>query len=256
MEQGQHSKSRFVFGGIVLTMAALLLLLGVANAHRASAQQGHPGVDFNMSVPGYPACDTSHGDALCELPPGISFTVNVTLGPLPADVPSYEGYDIELDFTGFTSQNDASTRSWPDCAYPAASYDTPGAIRMACSIGADVPPSTYTGLVGKVTFNCAHSGIITMPHGNTRTDLLRNIQTTLWEPGPSEMLDISCGPRPTPTPTAIPATATPVPGLSPTGSGGTSGTRDNSLELWLAVGAVLACAAGLSLMSWRFARSR
>jgi hypothetical protein len=257
MEQTQHSKNRFVFGGAVLTVAALLLLFGVANAHRASAQ-AHPGVNFTMSVVGHPGCDTSQGNALCELPPGSSFVVNVTLGPLPADVPSYEGYDIELDFTGFTSLNDASTSSWPDCAYPAASYGTPGAIRMGCAIGAGAAPSTYTGLIGKVSFNCAQSGIITMPHGNTRTDLLQNIQTSLLEPGPSESLDISCGPRPTPTSPAVAATATPTPapGLSSTGSGGISGTHDNRLELWLAVGAVLVCAAGLSLMSWRFARSR
>ncbi|MGH7484384.1 MAG: hypothetical protein ACREMY_02120, partial [bacterium] len=145
MEQHEHSKTRWliVLGGALVVMAAFLLTISTGSPRQASAAE-HAGVNFTMSVPGYAGCNTSAGNAQCYIPPGTTFTVNVALGALPSDVPGHEGYDIKLAYSGVTSANNASVAMWPDCAYLAYSYDTPGIVQMGCAIGADAPDSTYT----------------------------------------------------------------------------------------------------------------
>ena len=257
MEQHEHSKSRglVALGGALVVMTAFLLALSTGSSRHALAD-AHPGINFTMAVPGYAGCDTGMGDAQCYIPPGATFTVNVTLGALPADVAGHEGYDIKLAYNGVTSLNNASVAMWPDCAYPAYTYDTPGVVQMGCSIGADAADSHYTGLVGTEGFTCAQSGAITMQHGSGATDLFQSLSQILWEPGAGETLNITCGSPPTPT---VPPTATHVPGLSSTGSGGALGHSDNNetMALWLVIGSLATLsAAALAAMSWRFARGR
>lgn len=257
MEQHEHSKTRrlVALGGALVVMTAFLLALSTGSPRHALAD-AHPGINFTMTVPGYAGCNTSTGDAQCYIPPGATFTVNITLAALPADVPGHEGYDIKLVYSGVTSLDNASVAAWPDCAYPAYTYDTPGVVQMGCAIGIDAADSTYTGQVGTADFTCAQSGTITMEHGSGSTDLFQSLSQILYEPGGGETLNIGCGSPPTPT---VPPTATRVPGLSPTGSGGALTHNDNNgtMALWLAIGSLAALsAAALAAMSRRFARGR
>src|ERR1700675_1641378 len=103
MERREHVSGRLVaFGGALLAMAALLLISTAQTASPAFAEP-HPGLNFTASVPGYAGCNTSQGDAQCYIPPGTTFPVDVTLDPLPSDIPSYQGYDIKMSYTGLTS---------------------------------------------------------------------------------------------------------------------------------------------------------
>lgn len=253
MELPEHVRDRSaaLWGALLV---ALLLLGTTAGAASRVFARPHPGLNFSVSVPGYPGCDTSQGDAQCYIPPGTSFTANVTLDPLPSDIPSYQGYDIKLQYTGLTSADNASTAMWPACAYPATYYQ-PGLVNMACTIG--VPPagpSSYSGLVGTNDFTCAQSGTLSLLHGDGNTDLQGDVGIVYSEPGPAETLNITCGSPPTPTP---PATATPLPGLTSAGSGGGLDAGEGGAGQWLVIGSLLGLAAmSLVVLSWRFARSR
>lgn len=261
MEQHKQSKTkRLAAVGGALAALAFFLALSAGSAPHALAD-AHPGVNLSASVPGYAGCDTSSGDAQCYIPPGTTFTVNVTLGALPSDVSGYQGIDIQLNYSGVTSQNNGDVTEWSDCVYPAYSYDTPGVVTMACAIGAGASDSTYSGIVGTIDFTCAASGTISLEHGNTLTDIIQSVSQVLWEPGTSETLNITCGSPPTATPpsTATPqATSTPVPGLGSTGSGGSlqSGGEGSTLMLLLGAAVATVAAAGtLSIRTWRMRRS-
>jgi hypothetical protein len=176
----------------------------------------------------------------------------VILASLPADVPSYEGYDIIINYTGLTSADDATTASWPDCGFP-AQFFTAGKVAMGCSIGLPpAGPSTYIGLIGTNTFTCNSSGAITLKHGVGNTILTETVGSQRAESADgSETLNITCGSRP-------PATATPKPttqpGLPGTGNGG-SQSSGTDLALWLAITALLvAGAAGAGAYGLRYAR--
>jgi hypothetical protein len=222
---------------------------------RVSADD-HPGLNFTISVPSVPGCTTANGDAQCYIPPGTTFTLDVTLEALPSDITSYEGIDALLAYTGLTSANNASMASWPDCAYPATSYDT-GQVTMGCTVGLPpAVPSTYTGVVGTNDFTCTQSGAIGLPHGEGHTDLVEAVTLTHSEPGNADTLTIGCGSPPTPTPTPAP---TPLPALVSSGSAGTLSEAggNGSAALWLAIASLLTVAgAGFVVFGWRFARSR
>jgi hypothetical protein len=254
MEQHERSKIPWMaLGGALVVMAALLAGFSAGSPRQALAAE-HPGVNFTVAVPGYSGCDTSAGNAQCYIPPGTTFTVNVTLGSLPSDVPGHEGYDIKLAYSGVTSQDNASVDSWPDCAYPAYTYDTAGVVQMGCAIGIDSTASTYTGLVGTAGFTCAASGSITLEHGSGSTDLFQSISQILWEPGGSETLNITCGSPPTAT---TPPTATRAPGLGPSGVGDALDGNDGTTALWLAIASLGALTmVALAAMSWRLSRGR
>ncbi len=161
-----------------------------------------PDVNFWISVKGVPGCSTEHGDATCQISPGSTFEVDVYLGPLPTTVPSYAGFDIALQHSGVTPNHDASTAAWPDCVFPAASYDdVPHAdqVKFACAVG--VPPaggSHYSGLIGTLSFVCAQSGAISLLPGAYNTDLVEfdNISISHAEdPSATDILTINCGPN-------------------------------------------------------------
>jgi hypothetical protein len=255
MERLEHVSGRLVaFGGALLAIAALLLIAVAQTASPAFAEP-HPGLNFTASVPGYAGCNTSQGDAQCYIPPGTTFTVNVTLDPLPSDIPSYQGFDIKMSYTGLTSADNASTASWPDCGYP-ASYFEAGLVNMGCAVGLPpAGPSTYTGLVGTNDFTCSQSGAITLLHGDGNTDLIQDTVVVLGEVGPSEILNITCGSPPTAT--TVP-TATPLPRLTASGSAGSLSQADNhAMAQWLLIGSLMSlAAASLVVLGWKSARSR
>ena len=245
--QEDNKRRRLAFGAAALATGALLVAWALGSAGPASAEP-HPGVNYNMSVGGFSGCNTSQGDAQCYIPPGTAFTLSVTLEPLPSDVPSYEGFDVTLEYTGLTSADNANVEHWPDCGFPVTSFE-PGTILVGCAIGVEpAPASTYVGLMVTNDFTCSQSGSIRMPHGYGSTDLLQNVALPLSEPGDAETLNITCGAAPT---------ATPLPTLVGTGSGGAFNQSDaDGTGLWLAVGALLALTGGAAVLSWTFARNR
>jgi hypothetical protein len=212
-------RNRALLAGI-LTAIILGLVWARLGPTPASAQaQPDPGLQFYIGVDGVPNCDTKSGDATCNLAPGSTFVIDVNLEPLPSDIPNYDGFDIYLQYSGVTAQQDASTDAWPDCGFPAKSYDT-GVVYFTCVIS--VPPagpSTYTGIIGTNSFTCAQSGSIALVHGQgTFTDLIDDANQTHIETDSRETLTINCvegGVTPIPsTPQARPTsapTATPLP---------------------------------------------
>ena len=247
-QEDTRRRSLLVFGAAGLAAVALLAVWAVGSTGRASADEPHPGVNYTMSAGGFSSCNTSQGDAQCYIPPGTTFTLSVTLEPLPSDIPSYEGFDITLEYTGLTSADNASVDSWPDCGFPATGYD-PGRVVMGCSVDVKpAPPSTYTGLIGTNDFTCSQSGAITMLHGSGPTDLLQNVASIFSEPGDAETLNITCGSPPTPTP---------LPTLVSSGHGGAfNHPGSNGNGPWLAIGSLLALTGAAAALSWAFARNR
>ena len=235
--------------------AIALLLSWSFGTMSAQATTPHPGLNFTLVAEGQNGCDTSGGDTVCYIDPGTEFSLNVVLESLPSDIPSYEAYDIAIEYTGLTSADDASTSSWPDCEYPAAGYPGVGKVLMGCVVG--IPPagpSTYAGVIGTNTFTCSESGTITLRHGVGNTILTETLGVPQHAEGEGtgETLNITCGSPPTPTSTPQPAVPTALPGTGTAGPdhGGSAGTG-----LWITIGALLAvAAAGAGVFGRRFAR--
>jgi hypothetical protein len=196
---------------IAFFAVALVCIALATTAGRGSAHEPHPGLNFWIAVDGVPNCSTQNGDGTCDIAPGVSFVVGTHLDPLPGDLPHYDGYDIELLHQGVTPNHDASSDAWPDCAFPAASYDestAPDRVIFGCASGVPpAQPSTYTGLIGTVSFVCAASGSLQLVHGITRTDVLDDqIQGHAEDPNRTDTLTINCAAGgavpPTPAPVA------------------------------------------------------
>jgi hypothetical protein len=210
---------------LILTSIAVATLTSIWAANGAvlpvSAHEPHPGLQFSISVQGITSCDTRHGDATCSIPAGATFPVAVNLDGLPADVPSYGGFDIYLKYDGVTPLQDASDSAWPDCGYPASHYGN-GFVGFGCSIGVSAvgpgaaSPSTYIGLIGTNSFTCDESGSIALVHGfgSGHTDLIQDVIQGVVNghsegDGAAETINIICAspltPDPTPTPVLLPA---------------------------------------------------
>jgi hypothetical protein len=185
------------------TLAALLVLFLAAlgqpriPARTAHAHMAHLGLDFSLEVAGTPTCNTSRGDATCTLAAGHEFTVNVNLGPLPSDIPNYEGFDIYITYDGVASRGTPSTAAWPDCAFAAVAPPEAGRVAFGCAIG--VPPagpSTYTGTIGTAQFVCSQAGRIVLDNTGVNghmTDLVESGYAEHTDPTPTETLNITCG---------------------------------------------------------------
>lgn len=233
---------------------ALLLTWSLGTSMKADAHFPHPGLNYSIEAEGESGCDTTAGDAVCYIDPGIEFTLNVTLDALPSDIPSYDGFDVYIQYTGLTSADDADAAVyWPDCGYPAVHFDA-GLVAAGCSIGIDPgTPSTYAGLVLTNGFTCSESGTISLVHGDGQTDLLESVPNHHAEGvGTLETLDITCGDPPTPTSTAAPPIPTALPG---TGTAGLSQDGGMGAGVWLAIAALMTLAlVGLGAAGWRTAR--
>jgi uncharacterized repeat protein (TIGR01451 family) len=234
----------------------------------ADAHDGHPGLSFSLAAAnaststatpgaGTPtatpipaACNTSGGNPNCSFALNQTFQVRVFLNSLPTGVTGYEGFDVQLNYSGVnfvtnTTSPDAGSPptvggNWPNCVFEAAGIGT-GVVLVGCSIGISAPVSSYTGRIATFDFQCPGVngfGSITMIHDtNGATSLLENPSTKHSEgtspgtPGAPESLSITCGtpptatrtPTPTPTKTNTPTitntpTNTPTPTISPTPS--------------------------------------
>ncbi len=243
-----------------LGVLALLLSWSFGTSMKADAHIPHAGLNYSIEAEGESGCDTTEGDAVCYIDPGTEFTLNVTLDPLPSDIASYEVFDVRLEYTGLTSDDDADAAAyWPDCGFPAAHFKA-GLIAAGCSIGFEPgTPSTYTGLMLTNGFTCSESGTISLVHGDGQTDLLGTISEHHGEgEGTRETLDVTCGDPPTPTSTAAPpATPTALPATLPgTGTAGLDQDSSAGAGVWLAIAALMTVAiVGLGAFGWRKARS-
>lgn len=251
-----HLRARglVALGGLVGALA-LLVAWSFGIAMHAEAHTPHEGLNFTIEAEGsQTGCSTSQGDAVCYVLPGSTFTLDVMLASL-GDIPSYEGYDIVVDYTGLTSADDASSSSWPSCGFPAQFFQ-PGKVAIGCTIG--LPPagaSTYTGVIATNSFTCSNSGTITLHHGSAYTILTEAVGVQHAEATDSrETLNITCGVAPTPTSTVPPTPGQPT-ALPGTGTGGADQDGGTGAGLWVAIGVLLTVAiAGAGVFGWRFAR--
>lgn len=285
-------RSRALTGGILAAIMVGLMCVHLGG-NTASAHSPHPGLNFWIAVDGVTNCNTKTANASCSLAPGVTFVIGAYLDPLPSDIPNYGGFDVSLRHAGVTPNHDASTNPWPDCAFPAAAYDMAPTdtdiVRFACTVGAPpAGPSTYTGLLGTISFVCAQSGSISMVHGATETDLIEfehidPLHIHGEDPNTTETLTINCvqgGATPIPTtpragsttaPTGTPlppteqakatatakAQATASAKKTPTtGGGGGGGGGLGGGVIAIIVVAAVAVAGGAGFFGWRYLQGR
>ncbi len=207
-------RSRAVASAI-LTAIVLGLAWARLGPTPASADRPHPGLDFSIAVFGVSNCDTKSGDATCNLAPGSTFVVDAILQPLPSDIPSYEGFDIVMGYSGVTPLGQASSASWPDCVFAAVAPPRAGQVAFGCAVGIPPTPSTYTGIIGTAVFSCDQSGSVNLVHGPSGhfTDLVQGPALIHAEdPQTTETLTINCvagGVTPIPTTPEVSAPSTP-----------------------------------------------
>jgi hypothetical protein len=143
------------------------------------------------------ACNSSGTPTnVCNVALGATFNVNFYLNSLPtAFVDSYAGYDVLLQYTGLTAtgtQQSLHLDYWPECAFPASNFSSPGQIFAGCSIGVSQSDSTYTGRIAAPEFTCTADGAITLVHGEGHTDIVNYPPPIAFSEGSDESLTIHC----------------------------------------------------------------
>ena len=225
------------FVAVAVTALLLVTLLGRGGGDVARADDGHPGMNMSIGVDtgGTAAddCSTLAGTTNCSVPLNGTFRVRTYLNTLPLLVTSYEGFDIQLNFSGVTflnQPNNATNPSpdagasptvggnWPNCVFEASGVQ-PGVLIFGCAIGTSSSASTYTGRIGTSDFQCPGVNgfaTITMVHGIAGSTSIIEFGSTKHAegttpdvPGAPESLSITCGTPPT-------LTNTPSPTLTPT----------------------------------------
>lgn len=244
---------------VALGVLALLLSWSLGTNMKAEAIIPHPGLNYSIEAVGEDGCDTTEGDAVCYIDPGTEFTLNVTLDALPDEIPSYEAFDVRLEYSGLTSGDDADAQAhWPDCGFPVAHFEA-GLVAAACAIGiAPGTPSVYDGLMLTNSFTCSESGAISLVHGDGKTDLLQGVDPNLHHAegdGTMETLNITCGDPPTPTSTAAPPTPAIPTALPEVGTAGADQGGSTGAGIWLAIAALMTVAMiGLGAFGLKYAR--
>lgn len=154
-------------------------------------------VDFSIGidVDGDTADDCSTKDGAepskCSLPAGnqSAFTLSVYLNDF--DVSGYDAFDVHLSFHGVSVKDDEMAVQAPDCDYTVTASSATHA-GLGCIVH-EAPPSSYTGLIGTVGFNCNASGPIALLHGESDTYLIDDDGTFHMEgEGTSETLAVNC----------------------------------------------------------------
>ena len=213
---------------VLLGAVVLAFVAGYRPAQRADAAFPQPGLDFSISVG--TQCDSTAGPADCSFSRGETFTLDLNLNTIPEGF-RWEGYNVGMDFSGVAVNPSSLVKQgpdlWPDCSFPALDFSIPGQFYGACSSGAASLPTTYTGPLLHLDFQCANADVlatIRLLHGEAYTELLSELTTVHSGETGSEALTIRCGTPPTPTPTNTPtpggATATPT--ATPTPGGATA----------------------------------
>lgn len=154
------------------------------------------GLDFSIAIDangdGIDDCTTREEHrSECRLTPGSAFTVRVDVNALPADMPTYVGFDARLTYAGVESTH-KSIALWPDCGYP-ASFHEHGRALFGCAAPIN-GSSTFVGPLGESHFTCAGNGSVTLVHGNDKTALVDDgfINRAEASRG-SEVLTVTCG---------------------------------------------------------------
>jgi hypothetical protein len=138
--------------------------------------------------------------ATCHVDAGANFTVSAYLNNL-GGIANYKGFDISLNYTGVTlvGVDKATGSNWPSCGFPVTSTPAASSILAGCTVNVGgTPPSSYTGRIATMTFNCAANGSITMLHGAGGTDIAQPVTPTPLSEnhgeveGSSETLTIVC----------------------------------------------------------------
>ncbi len=255
---------------LAVGLMLLVVFYGRDSSKKASADDGHAGLNFSIGAPlstltgpgtatptstntpggGTPTatpvpdtCSTFSGSPNCTFALNQVFRVRVYLKSLPTGVSSYEGFDVQLNFSGVTfveRPNDSQSASpdaganptvggnWPNCVFEA--YGTlPGVLTFGCAIGVSASASTYTGRIATADFQCpAVNGFatVTMVHGTAGSTSITEFGSTKHAEGPGsgtpgapESLSITCGSPPTATKTNTPTrtnTLTPTITSTPT----------------------------------------
>ena len=149
-------------------------------------------------------CNTGGGGTGCTVRQDGTFNVMVRLDALPAEsTGAYLGWDAVLNYTGVSAKG-LPTFAWPDCDLPASHSAIAGVAAASCAIDPFGNPSSYTGLLVSLPFNCTASGTIALVHGQGATVLHDSGNATFVEDAPGETLSIHCGPETTPTPKPTP----------------------------------------------------
>ena len=196
------------FSIIIVVTVVLILSWRGADDGQVAAHAPHAALNFSIAVDvngdTTNDCSTNGGPLGCSLATGSSFTLRVYLNNLPNGVPSYEGFDIYLEYAGVTSKNNASSAPWPNCANAASSYSS-GTVTFGCAVSSGAPPSSYVGLIGTSAFNCPATpatGTITLTHAVGKTQLIESGSSSAHAEGAgtTEGLTINCGTGGGPTP--------------------------------------------------------
>ncbi len=197
-----------------LLVAVLVLTWGHETGARVEAG-GTAGLNFTLHVGA--TCDTSAGAQKCQLDPGETFPVTVTLDDISGiGGAAYDALAVTIQFTGVTSNERLDMQppdNWPGCVFEATAF-APTFENVGCTIGIGADHSTYTGTIATGSFTCAASGTMSLSHNAADTLVIDANGLTLFEDGTDE-LTINCGAAPTPTDTPA-ATPTPCDGPCPT----------------------------------------
>ncbi len=223
----------------VLTVALVAMVVSlsflVGSTHRAAAiATVDPDLDFLInSTTGGQNCDSSGTPtATCTFPLNSAFTMNFSLHSL-GSATTWQAYDLLVAVQNLTVVEASLAQTvaqdpgvWPDCAIPVADFSNPRntdppQLIASCSEGIGATPSTYTGLLMRLDFQCgasnAEGSLTLLPQGlfDDGTHLLVDYADQRIE-DTGESLTIICGTLPTPTATATRTPGGPTDTPSPT----------------------------------------
>jgi hypothetical protein len=191
-------------------------------------------------------CGTGPAEVpICSIAPGAQFKVLTYLNSFPVGVLNYAAYDTVFEYQGVTSKP-VVTHEWPDCALVAGPVYFSSFVATGCSSGVGAPPSTYTGLILKVTFTCTANGSVALAHDVGKTTLYSASASSFIEgAGTQDLLTINCNAAastPTPTPPSVGGSA-----VEPQGGS----TAFSLVPMLIDAAVLLAAATGVSLGVFR-----
>ncbi len=155
------------------------------------------GLDFSISIDAngdnIPDCSTAAGyPTECSVEPGSTFYVIASVDALPQNMTGYDGFDIALSYAGIRG-NQTWNSLWPDCGFPAQSFDHPSSSQVGCAGNIGAQESTSIGPLAALQFTCAGNGSVTLVQGLGISDLVDSAFMSYGEHHPDETLAVTCG---------------------------------------------------------------
>jgi hypothetical protein len=183
-------------------LAAAVIAWWPGSTQPASADFPHAGVGFSIGAGS--TCNSTAGPMKCTFEPNDTFTLDFRVDSLGEGF-AYGGYDASINYAGVTVKEATLVQTgagvWPGCVFNAFDFSEAGHIAAACAFGIGAQPSTYTGVMMHVDFNCVASGTVTLLQGEGASDLVDDNLVPHGEASGSEVLTINCGAEPPPSPT-------------------------------------------------------